>query len=158
MDFGVFVSILFSCFSLYFAKSITRFDPSKLPGSDLNAQPFSSIPDATLKNAILKDTIFVAHEDGSLYNVDPQSGDVRWVFSTGEPLWSSSQAFSNSDSHSDYDYIDIEDDSTIVVKGSNGKVKHKLADTAARLLKSVLNLTFLLGKSSSVALERKYIS
>ncbi|KAI3882742.1 hypothetical protein MKW92_002991, partial [Papaver armeniacum] len=51
MGFGVFVSILFSCFPLFFAKSIARFDPSKLPDSDLNAQPFSSSPDRTLKNA-----------------------------------------------------------------------------------------------------------
>ncbi|RZC64881.1 hypothetical protein C5167_008566, partial [Papaver somniferum] len=111
-----------------------RFDPSKLHGSDLNAQPFTSIPDRTLKNAILRDTVFIAHTDVSLYNVDPQSGDVNWVFSTGEPLWSSSQPFSNSDSHSDYDYIDIEDDSAFVVKGPDGKVKHKLADSAAQLL------------------------
>ncbi|KAI3902853.1 hypothetical protein MKW92_009439, partial [Papaver armeniacum] len=73
---------------------------------------------------ILQDTIFIAHTDGSLYNVDTQSGDVKWVFSTGEPLWSSSQAFSISDSHSDYDYIDVEDDSTLVLKGPDGKVKH----------------------------------
>ncbi|KAI3831315.1 hypothetical protein MKX03_034101 [Papaver bracteatum] len=138
-------TILFSCFALIFAKSIVKFDPSKLQGSDPNAdsvQPFPSGPVRTLKNAILEDTVFIAHPDGSLYNVEPHSGDVRWVFSSGEPLWSSYQAFLNSsrldgitDSRWNNEYMDIGDDAKFVVKGPDRKVKQKLADTADELLK-----------------------
>ncbi|KAI3941616.1 hypothetical protein MKX01_018206 [Papaver californicum] len=134
-----FFTILFSCFALIFAKSLTRFDASKLRGSNLPS--FPSGPGRTLKNAILQDTVFISHPDGSLYNVELHSGDVRWVFSSGEPLWSSFQAFLNSsrldgitDSHLNYNYIDIGDDSTFVVKGPDGKVKHKLTETADQLL------------------------
>ncbi|KAI3866214.1 hypothetical protein MKW92_004025 [Papaver armeniacum] len=140
-------TILFSCFALIFAKSIVKVDPSKLQGSDPNAdslQPFPSIPGRTLKNEILQDTVFILHPDGTLYNVESHSGDVRWVFSSGEPLWSSFQAFLNSsrldgktDSHWNDTYMDIEDDARFVLKGPDGEVIHKYTDTAEQILTRV---------------------
>ncbi|RZC75077.1 hypothetical protein C5167_050553 [Papaver somniferum] len=140
-------TILFSCFALIFAKSIVKVDPSKLRGFNPDAgslQPFQSITGRTLKNAILEDTFFVAHQDGSLYNVDSHSGDVRWVFSSGEPIWSSFQAFLNSsrldgetDSRWNDTYMDIEDGSTFVLKGPEGEVIHKFTDTAEQFLTRV---------------------
>ncbi|MCL7039808.1 hypothetical protein MKW94_029920 [Papaver nudicaule] len=157
-------AILFSCFALFFAKSVVSFDISKLLGSNAESlQGFQSNPAGrtlknveslqgfpsrpagrTLKNTIQQDTyLFVAHTDGSLFNVDQHTGDVRWKFSSGEPLWSSFQAFLNSprldektDSGWDYEYLDV-DDSMFVVKGPNSEVKYKLTETAAQLFDKV---------------------
>ncbi|KAI3922916.1 hypothetical protein MKW98_007047 [Papaver atlanticum] len=146
-------TILFSCFALIFAKSVVKVDPSKLRGFNPNAdslQPFLSGPVRTLKNAILEDTFFIAHQDGSLYNVELHSGDVRWVFSSGEPLWSSFQSFLNSsrldgitDSRSDYNYLDIGEDSKFVVKGPDGKVQKKFSYTAAEFLKMLTSTPYI---------------
>ncbi|MCL7022801.1 hypothetical protein MKW94_030655 [Papaver nudicaule] len=146
-------AILISCFALIYAKSLTRFetkfnlDPFKVDYY-LNRDGLQPIPSSagsrTLKGEAIQETIYIAHIDGSLYSVEPKSGDVRWVFSSGEPLWSSFQAFPNSsrldgstDSHLNLSYIDVGDNLVFVLKGPDGKVKHKLTDTADQLLSEV---------------------
>ncbi|OVA00646.1 Protein kinase domain [Macleaya cordata] len=106
-------------------------DVRSLNPNGLSLEPFAGSTSRSLLSINAKqDTFLLAHNDGTIYKVESESGKVMWSFSSGSSIYSSYQALPVDSSDKEYNsgrggenYIDVGADGKLVWKGPNNNTK-----------------------------------